>query len=54
MAFKLSPDATFWFGLLLVFCFVSWHFLIKPRLNQGLPIDPPENEDQQGNKDSFF
>ncbi len=54
MAFKLSPDVTFWFGLLLVCCVICWKFIIKPRLNQGLPIDPPENEDQQESKDSFF
>ncbi len=54
MVFKLSPEVTFWLGLGLVFCFVTWKFILEPRLNEGLPIDPPENEDPQGNKDSFF
>lgn len=54
MVFNLSSAATFWLGLLLVFSVVSWKLLIKPILNQGQPIDPPENEDQEENKDSFF
>lgn len=54
MPLKLSPQVTFWLGLAMVGGFVVWNYLIKPILNQGQPIDPPESVDSLENIDSFF
>lgn len=43
MAFSLTPTTTFWLGVTIVILFLLWQYVLKPILNEGQPIDPPEN-----------
>lgn len=45
MVFNMTAGQTFWFGVLMVLGFITYKYLILPRSNEGLPIDPPESEE---------
>ncbi len=33
-------------GLLLVIGYIAWKYYVQPRINEGNPIEPEENEEE--------